>query len=58
MFNRNWGVFVDVKKLFIWSAGKSTGFDFGPPIGPIPGAATIKTSFQPWLFSTGVAYRF
>ncbi len=58
MFNPNWGVFFDVKKLFIWSTGKSTGFDLGPPIGTIPGAATIKTSFQPWLFSTGVTYRF
>jgi outer membrane protein len=58
MFNRNWGVFFDVKKLFIWSTGKSTGFDLGPPIGVIPGAATIKTTIQPWLFSTGVTYRF
>jgi outer membrane protein len=58
MLNRNWGVFLDVKKLFIWSTGTSTGFDFGPPIGAIPGAATIKTSCQPWLFSTGVTYRF
>jgi outer membrane protein len=58
MLNRNWGVFLDVKKLFIWSTGKSTGFDLGPPIGTIPGAATIKTAFQPWLFSTGVTYRF
>ena len=58
MFNRNWGVFLDVKKLFIWSTGRSTGFDLGPPIGTIPGAATIKTTFQPWLFSTGVTYRF
>ena len=58
MFNRNWGVFLDVKKLFNWSTGKSTGFDLGPPIGTIPGAATIKTTFQPWLFSTGVTYRF
>jgi outer membrane protein len=58
MFNRNWGVFLDVKKLFIWSTGTSSGFDFGPPIGTIPGAATIKTTFQPWLFSTGVTYRF
>ena len=58
MFNRNWGVFFDVKKLFIWTTGKSTGFDLDPPIGTIPGAATIKTSLQPWLFSTGVTYRF
>ena len=58
MFNRNWGVFLDVKKLFIWSTGTSTGFDLGPPIGTIPGASTIKTTFQPWLFSTGVTYRF
>jgi outer membrane protein len=58
MFNRNWGVFFDIKKLFIWSTGKSTGFDLGSPIGTIPGTATIKTTFQPWLFSTGVTYRF
>jgi outer membrane protein len=58
MFNRNWGVFLDVKKLFIWSTGTSGGFDLGPPIGTIPGAATIKTTIQPWLFSTGVTYRF
>lgn len=58
MFNRDWGVFFDVKKLFVWSTGKSTGFDLGPPIGTIPGAATIKTTFQPWLLSTGVTYRF
>ena len=25
MFNKNWGVFLDVKKLFIWSTGKSAG---------------------------------
>ncbi len=58
MLNRNWGVFLDVKKLFIWSTGTSTGVDLGPPIGTIPAAATIKTTFQPWLFSTGVTYRF
>lgn len=58
MFNRNWGVFLDVKKLFIWSTGKSTGLDFGPPIGTISAAATIKTTFQPWLLSTGVTYHF
>ena len=58
MFNRNWGVFLDAKKLFIWSTGKSTGFDLGPPIGTIHGDATIKTTIQPWLFSTGVTYRF
>ena len=37
MFNRNWGVFLDVKKLFIWSTGKSTGFDLGPPMVRFPG---------------------
>jgi hypothetical protein len=47
MFNRNWGVFFDVNKLFIWSTGKSTGLDFGPPIGTISAAAPIKTTFQP-----------
>jgi outer membrane protein len=58
MFNKNWGVFLDVKKLFIWSTGKSAGFDLGAPIGTIHGDATIKTTIQPWLFSTGVTYRF
>jgi outer membrane protein len=58
MLNRNWGVFLDVKKLFIWSTGTSSGVDFGPPIGAIPAAATIRTTFQPWLFATGVTYRF
>lgn len=58
MFNQNWGLFLDVKKLFIWTSGKSTGFDLGPPIGTIPGAASINTTFQTWLFSTGVTYRF
>ena len=59
MFNRNWGVFFDVKKLFVQSiTGKSTGVNLGPPIGTIPDAATIKTNFQPWLFATGVTYRF
>ena len=58
MFNANWGVFLDVKKLFIWSTGTSAGFDVSPPIGTVPDAGTIKTTFQPWLFSTGVTYRF
>jgi outer membrane protein len=58
MFNRNWGVFFDVKKLFIQTTGKATGIDLGPPIGTIPAAATIKTNFQPWLFATGFTYRF
>jgi outer membrane protein len=58
MFNKNWGVFLDVKKLFIWSQGTSGGFDLGPPVGTIPGSATIKTTIQPWLLSSGVTYRF
>ncbi len=58
MFNRNWGVFLDVKKLFIWSTGKSTEFRFRSPDRHYSRTPRSKTTFQPWLFSTGVTCRF
>jgi outer membrane protein len=58
MFDRNWGVFFDAKKLFVESKGTATGINLGPPIGVIPVATSIKTNFQPWLLSAGAAYRF
>jgi len=58
MFNRNWGVFIDVKKTFTESTGKATGINFGSPIGTVPVNSTIKTSAEPWLFATGITYRF
>jgi outer membrane protein len=58
MFSQNWGAFIDVKKLFEQTKGNATGINLGPPLGTIPVASTIKTSFQPWLFATGVTYRF
>jgi outer membrane protein len=58
LFNGNWGVFFDVKKIFVHSEGKATGIDLGPPLGIIPAATAIRTSFQPWLLSSGVTYRF
>jgi outer membrane protein len=58
MFNRNWGVFFDLKKVFAESTGHATGINFGPPIGTIPVDSTIKTSAQPWLFTTGITCRF
>ncbi|HTR15039.1 MAG TPA: OmpW family outer membrane protein, partial [Roseiarcus sp.] len=44
MLTRNWGVFVDVKKIFIQLHGKATGVDLGPPVGVIPVAGSIKTN--------------
>jgi outer membrane protein len=58
MFNRNWGVFFDAKKIFTQLEGHSTGINLGAPLGTIPAAATIKTDYQPWLLAGGVVYRF
>jgi outer membrane protein len=58
MVNRNWGVFIDVKKMFAQSDGRATGINLGPPVGTIPAAASIKTNAQPWLCAMGLTYRF
>jgi outer membrane protein len=58
MLNSNWGVFFDVKKLFAHFDVKSTGINLGFPVGVIPASASSGTTAQPWLFATGVTYRF
>ena len=58
MLSRNWGVFFDAKKIFTESTGKATGINLGLPIGTIPVQSTIKTSAQPWVFTTGITFRF
>lgn len=50
MINRNWGINVDVKKLWLrhdWSANL-TG------VGPVKG----KANLDPWIVGVGVTYRF
>jgi outer membrane protein len=58
MLDRHWGVFVDVKKIFVQSTGRAVGVNLGPPVGVIPDAASIRTTSQPWLLATGFVYRF
>ena len=58
MFNRNWGIFFDAKKYFDRSIGTATGLNVGPPVGVIHAAATGVTIAQPWVFATGLTYRF
>lgn len=57
MFDPHWGVFVDVKKLFIQGTSHGTGINPVPGLN-LPVTSTLKSNFQPWLLSTGVAYRF
>ena len=50
MLDDNWGINVDVKKIFFktgWSADHDT-------LGPLRGKAKI----DPWLIGTGITYRF
>jgi len=57
MFDRHWGVNFDVKKLFasITTTNSSNVLTRGTPF-LLPGKQT--TSFQPWVLSTAVTYRF
>jgi outer membrane protein len=50
MFSKNWGVFVDVKKIFVSVDSKFVNF------APVPGTAKVK--LDPWLLHTGLTYRF
>jgi outer membrane protein len=52
MINRNWGINVDVKKIFLKSTFKYT--DTTGVLATTSGRVTI----DPWLISTGVTYRF
>jgi outer membrane protein len=61
MIDQHWGWFVDAKRLFANGDSHGTGDNLavvgGPPV-VIPVAGTLKTSFQPWVLSTGATYRF
>ena len=57
MIDRHWGVTFNVKKLFASVTATNSSNVVGAAIGaPLPGKQTI--SFQPWILSTGVTYRF
>lgn len=62
MIDRHWGWSFDVKKVFANAKDHGTGVDLttigisNPPRLPL--ATTQKVTFQPWLLSTGVTYRF
>jgi len=58
MVNRNWGIYLDVKKIFDQLTGHATGINLGPPVGVIPAGASIRTNFQPWVLGAGLTYRF
>jgi outer membrane protein len=57
MIDRHWGVSFDVKKLFSYVTAESTGMNI-PGLGAVPAGAQQNVRFQPWLFSTGIVYRF
>ena len=60
MLDRHWGWSFDVKKVFANAKDHGTGVDLttvGIP-ARLPLATTQKVTFQPWLLSTGVVYRF
>ncbi len=52
MIDQHWGWTFDVKKLFADATSHSTGIAGTPVVGE------QKTTFQPWVLSTGVTYRF
>jgi len=60
MIDQHWGWSVDVKKLFADVTAHTTGDNLAvvgvPATIALPGEQ--KTSFQPWILSTGVTYRF
>lgn len=47
MLNKNWGINLDVKKIFLEPKVKVNG-----------GAVAGKVKIDPWLFGTGVTYKF
>jgi outer membrane protein len=58
MLNRNWGVFIDVKKYFDRSVSRSTGLNYGFPVGEILTVGSSVTNAQPWVLAAGLTYRF
>ena len=57
MIDQHWGWTFDVKKLFAEATSHATGLNVAPGV-VIPAVGEQKTSFQPWILSTGVTYRF
>ena len=59
--DQHWGGTFDVKKLFADSTSQGTGIDLGvldaPSPNQLPLVSTQKTTFEPWILSTGVTYR-
>jgi outer membrane protein len=61
MIDQHWGWSLDVKKLFADGTSHATGDNLAVislPGGTIPAVGLQKTTFQPWVLSTGVTYRF
>ncbi len=57
MIDRNWGVSLDVKKVFTYVESYANGINI-PGYGPFPAKVIQHTQFDPWLFSFGLVYRF
>jgi outer membrane protein len=63
MIDQHWGWTFDVRKLFADATSHSTGDNLAvlggiyPPVA-VANSGTQKTTFQPWVLSTGVTYRF
>ncbi len=57
MLDQHWGVYVDVTKAFTYNTAPGNDVNI-PGIGILPVQSTLKTNFQPWIFSAGIAYRF
>lgn len=55
MFDRNWGVSFDAKKIFSYVDAHATGLALAPGV---PVITTQHVNFQPWLLSAGIVYRF
>ena len=57
MFDRNWGLSLDVKKSFNYVQSYANGVNI-PGVGPLPVRVYQHTEFDPWLFTAGLVYRF
>jgi outer membrane protein len=57
MFDRNWGVGLDVKKTFAHVHSYADGMNI-PGVGKVPAKVYQSTFFEPWTFSLALIYRF
>lgn len=53
MIDRNWGINVDVKKLFL-----STNATFTDTTAPVTAPTRARVTIDPWIISTGITYKF